>query len=204
MSFDLSDYVDVAERIAKFYAQYPDGRIAASPPRVESIDGKSFIAVTASVYRSETDPQPCIGSAWEPFPGKTPYTRESEAMNAETSAVGRALALAGIEVRRSISSRDEVQARQESAASKPPRRPRQDAPQAPTSPARPTDSARPSAVVTDKQHRMMMALLAGAGLKEHDEYVAYISDVIGRRTESSKDITPAEASRVIDALKGGA
>lgn len=62
----------------------------------------------------------------------------------------------------------------------------------------------PPASLTDKQHRMMMALLSGAGLKEHDEYVAYIADVIGRAVESSKAITPAEASRVIDALKGAA
>lgn len=111
MSFDLGDYVDVSERIQKFYAANPDGRIEADPAVVQQLAERLFIGVVARVYRSPDDTQPCQGQAWEPFPGKTPYTRDSEAMNAETSAVGRALALAGIEVRRSIATRGEVQNR---------------------------------------------------------------------------------------------
>ena len=38
----------------------------------------------------------------------TPYTRNSEIENAETSAWGRAIAACGIEVRRGIASADEV------------------------------------------------------------------------------------------------
>lgn len=111
MSFDLGDYVDVSERIQKFYAAHPDGRIEADPAVVQALGDRLFIGVVARVFRSPDDTQPCQGQAWEPFPGKTPYTRDSEAMNAETSAVGRALALAGIEVRRSIATRGEVQNR---------------------------------------------------------------------------------------------
>ena len=42
------------------------------------------------------------------IPGKTPYTRDSEVENAETSAVGRALAMMGFEVRKGVASRQEV------------------------------------------------------------------------------------------------
>lgn len=112
MAFQLDGYVDVAERIQKFYASHPDGSIVARPPEVIELDGRYFIGVTVSAYRTPEDPVPCVGSAWEPYPGKTPYTKDSEMMNAETSAVGRALALAGIEVRKSIATSEEVRNRQ--------------------------------------------------------------------------------------------
>jgi hypothetical protein len=111
MAFDLKDYITVAERVAEFYRLYPDGRIVSSVPEVVAIDNATFVAVTTKVYRTSDDPIPCVGSAWEPFPGKTPYTRESEMMNAETAAIGRAVAAAGIAVNRSISSRDEIENR---------------------------------------------------------------------------------------------
>lgn len=108
----LDSYVTVSERIARWYVDNPDGRIVADPPTVVEIAGKTFIASTARAYRSPDDSAPCQGSAWEPYPGTTNFTRDSEAMNAESSAVGRALALAGIEVKRGMASREEVRNRQ--------------------------------------------------------------------------------------------
>jgi hypothetical protein len=113
MGFDLSDYVTVSQRLGLFYEQYPEGRIASDPPEVRIIGDRYFIEVTARAWRTPEDQQPCVASAWEPFPGKTPYTRDSEMMNAETSAIGRCLAAAGIAVNRSLASRDEVQHRQQ-------------------------------------------------------------------------------------------
>jgi hypothetical protein len=109
--FALDDYVPVAERIVRFYAAYPDGRIDTTAPRVVEIDGRTFLEVRATVYRNADTLRGTQATAWEPFPGATPYTKNSEAMNAETSAVGRALGLAGIEVHRSVASSDEIQAR---------------------------------------------------------------------------------------------
>jgi hypothetical protein len=43
-----------------------------------------------------------------PIPGKTPYTKDSEVENAETSAWGRAIAALGFEVHNSIASAEEV------------------------------------------------------------------------------------------------
>lgn len=111
--FDLGGYVTVAERIQKFYAAHPDGRILASTPEVIEMGQSTYLQVRASVLRDPEDRCPVVATAWEPYPGKTPYTKESEAMNAETSAVGRALALAGIEVQRDIASADEVKNRGE-------------------------------------------------------------------------------------------
>lgn len=111
MGFDLSNYVPVNERIVQFYQQFPNGRIAAEPPIIREIGSRTFIEVTASVYRDAEDEKPCVASAWEEFPGKTPYTKDSEMMNAETSAIGRALAAAGVSVNRSMASREEVRNR---------------------------------------------------------------------------------------------
>jgi hypothetical protein len=112
MSFDISNYVTVADRLVVFYAVNPDGRIRCERPRIVEIGDRTFLEVVAHVYRTPDDRTPTIASAWEPFPGRTPYTRDSEAMNAETSAVGRALGLAGYGSTKSRASREEVQARQ--------------------------------------------------------------------------------------------
>jgi hypothetical protein len=71
-----------------------------------------FLAFTAAAYRTPEDPMPGLGTAWEPVPGTTPYTKDSEMMNAETSAWGRAiLAVGAADTRKGIASREEVQAR---------------------------------------------------------------------------------------------
>lgn len=106
------DYVQVNERIAAFFDRYPDGSIVADPPSVVELGERVFIACTARVYRTADDPRPAQASAWEPFPGRTNFTKDSEAMNAETSAVGRAIALLGFEVKRSVATREDVQRRQ--------------------------------------------------------------------------------------------
>ena len=111
MSFDLDGYKTVAERCVEFFAKHPHGTLSSELTRLE--DGwlcKAF------AYRTPDDPQPGMGHAFEPVPGKTPYTRDSEAMNAETSAWGRAIIAAGIPSEK-IASQDEVRARSAAAPS---------------------------------------------------------------------------------------
>ena len=105
MSFDLSDYVDVAERIRIFKAAYPEGSLQSE---VEFVEGG--VMCQARAYRTPDDTRPGIGHAWEPIPGMTPYTKNSEVMNAETSAWGRAIVALGFETKK-IASRQEVQNR---------------------------------------------------------------------------------------------
>ena len=111
--FSLDDYVDVAERIASFYERFPDGRLTRQgDPTIMEIGGKTFVVYTALAYRTPDDPVPALGTSWEPFPGGTPYTRDSELMNAETAAWGRAIVAAGFATKK-IASRQEVRARQD-------------------------------------------------------------------------------------------
>lgn len=103
--YDLSGYVDVASRIAAFSAKFPEGSLQSNLTFMEG----GWLC-KAYAYRSPTDERPGIGHAFEPVPGKTPYTRDSEAMNAETSAWGRAIVALGFETKH-IASADEVNAR---------------------------------------------------------------------------------------------
>ncbi len=107
---DLTDYVEVHTRIERFYEKYPDGSLQSSWQLVE-IAGSPLIIVEARAYRTPDDTRPGIGLASEPVPGKTPYTKDSELMNGETSAWGRALAALGFEIKRGIASGNEVRAR---------------------------------------------------------------------------------------------
>ncbi len=108
---NLESYVEVNERIAAFYAKFPNGSLQ-SEWEMREIGGEPFVVVTAWAYRDPYDPRPGQGTAWEPFPGRTPYTKGSELMVGETSAWGRAIAALGFKVNRSVASADEIRAAQ--------------------------------------------------------------------------------------------
>lgn len=105
------DYIDVAERLREFKKQFPNGSLQMVDIQFVNVGGKDFVMYTAAAFREPTDARPGMGTAWEPIPGLTPYTKNSEVMVAETSAWGRAIvaALAG-ETKR-IASADEVRNR---------------------------------------------------------------------------------------------
>ena len=103
------DYIEVSERIRIFIDQYPTGSLQSEWEMVER-DGEQWLAVKAYAYRYPDDVRPGIGHAWEPVPGRTPFTKGSELMVGETSAWGRSLAAIGIAVHRGIASGNEIRA----------------------------------------------------------------------------------------------
>lgn len=110
---DLTDYNTVPERLTAAKAGYPDGRFRSRIVEVPAAFADKFLAVEATFYRTPDDPMPAIGLAWEPVPGTTPYTRNSELQNAETSAWGRALIAALVaDASKGVASREEVRNRQ--------------------------------------------------------------------------------------------
>lgn len=111
------DYKGVAERIADLKAAHPDARLRPANPEkpytIETIGSQVFIVYTAAVYRDADDMLPAIAVAWEPFPGRTPYTKDSELQNAETSAWGRAIVAAlRSEAKGGVASSEDVRNRQ--------------------------------------------------------------------------------------------
>lgn len=121
MGFELDpDYKDVPTRIADFKELYPDGALRPANPdepyRIEAISGQFFVVAVAAAYRGPDDTLPGIGMAWEPFPGKTPYTRDSELQNAETSAWGRAIVAALASESKAVASAEDVRNRRADAA----------------------------------------------------------------------------------------
>jgi hypothetical protein len=112
-----SDYVDVATRLAEFREKHPDGSLQPAdlsrPYGHLTIGADDFVVVVAAAYRSPDDPRPGVGMAYEPYPGKTNFTRGSELQNAETSAWGRAIVAAlAADTKRGVASADEVRNRQ--------------------------------------------------------------------------------------------
>jgi hypothetical protein len=108
----LEDYIEVPERIQRFYAQYPDGSLQGTWEVVE-VAGDTLIVYTARAYRSSQDPTPGVGTASEPYPGKTSFTKGSELMNAETSAWGRAIVSLGFLAKdEKVASKEEVKGAQ--------------------------------------------------------------------------------------------
>lgn len=116
MSFDLDGYVDVPERIRRFKAEHPKGFLKGEGEFVRN--GGDEIIGYLYVAQAWTSPDEGIfgvGTAYEPIPGKTPYTKDSEVMNAETSAWGRAIQALGFDFG-AVASREEVRNRQSNHA----------------------------------------------------------------------------------------
>jgi len=113
------DYIDVATRIIEFREKYPTGSLQSYKDpyvievRINENTFKSFMVYSAAAYRSPEDKLPGIGWAYEPIPGPTNFTRDSELQNAETAAWGRAMVAAlAVDTRKGIASSEEVRNRQ--------------------------------------------------------------------------------------------
>lgn len=115
MSYDLEGYNTVPERIAEFREKYPEGRLKQkSLEFVRDFAGKDWVVYTAEAWRTAEDPAPAEGTAWEPVPGPTKFTKDSEVQNAETAAWGRAIVAAlAADTAKGIASKEEVRNRQD-------------------------------------------------------------------------------------------
>jgi hypothetical protein len=102
--FNLEDYETVEERLIKFWKDHPDGRIDT---KLIEASSTRFI-VQAYIYRTEVDQFAwASGLAEETVSGRG-VNATSALENAETSAIGRALASAGYATKGKRPSREEM------------------------------------------------------------------------------------------------
>jgi hypothetical protein len=190
MAFNIDNYVDVPTRLAEALKRYPDLRIQETAAEVVTMpDGSTFYRCTITVWRDAADLIPSIATAAEPYPGKTPYTKNSEFMVGMTSALGRALGYMGFGISKSIASRNEIEARQD------PKKP-----DAQIAPIRRETSSAHLKQASQKQVYFIKSLAKGAGFDEaalHD----YIAVTLNSDAVTLETLNPEQATQMIDALK---
>lgn len=99
------NYVEVNERIKAFWQLCPDGRIETEILHLQD----NICVITAKVYEDKDGINPrATGTAYEKE-GSTFINKTSYIENCETSAIGRALGIAGIGIDTSVASSEEVQ-----------------------------------------------------------------------------------------------
>jgi len=192
-AFNLGDYVDVPTRLAEALKRWPNLRIQETKPIIVTVDNQQYVEISCTVWRDETDLLPMIAYCWEPIPGRTPYTKGSEMMNASTSCLGRALGFLGMGIGKSIASRNEVQARQPS-------------PIAVVVPMR-DDLEQPfdtnpdgKQYATPKQRGLIRALAFEKKIGTAD-IIKHVNKVLKNEYSSIEAITKDEASAVIESLQ---
>ena len=110
MSFDLSDYEPVENRIRSFWEAYPNGRILPDKPTlVLRDDGKYQWECWTHVYVDREDSMPTVRGFASEIEGSSPVNRTNASENCETSSIGRALANLGFATKGKRPSREEMQ-----------------------------------------------------------------------------------------------
>lgn len=104
MGWNLDDYETVDSRIHKFWDSYPMGRIETE---LLSHDRDRFIVV-ARLYRTDVDQLAFATGHAEEVVSDRGVNSTSALENAETSAIGRALASAGLSAKGKRPSREEM------------------------------------------------------------------------------------------------
>ena len=104
MAFNLADYETVESRLEKWWKDYPDGRVGT---KIEQATDTRYI-ISAQLFKTEADAQPwATGLAGESVSDRG-VNSTSALENAETSAIGRALANAGYAAKGKRASREEM------------------------------------------------------------------------------------------------
>lgn len=205
--FNLADYIDVQDRINRFWGENPEGAIITELMS-DPMDWNTC-RYKATVWKNLTDVKAsATGFAFEHV-GPAGANKTSHEENCETSAIGRALANMGY-----AKSRDERPSRQEMAkvnagreqppaayANVTPMHAPAPSPEAP----RPTIT-NPDLPASEKQLTFARGLAKAYGFKgpdgHTDEDALYAA--LGARFEVEwPNITKGEATQIIDALKAG-
>lgn len=103
-NFNLADYEPVEDRLARFWADHPAGRVATL---LVASEGTEWV-FRAEVYRDADDAAPWATGYAHEVTGQGMVNKTSACENCETSAIGRALANAGYAPKGKRPSREEM------------------------------------------------------------------------------------------------
>lgn len=181
-------YAEVPQRIKAFRSVFPDGYI--STEMLSNENGVCVFKAECGIYEGGEPLTLGVGHAYEKesssFINKTSYIE-----NCETSAVGRALGMAGFGIDVSVASAEEVQTAIINQTKDEPK-PDLDYTQEVT----PKDYAKAkralSKPITNEQLRFLMD-----AVEHHPEVAQYIADKFG----GASNMTESQAQKIIDRLK---
>lgn len=173
MKFDLSQYATVEERLQKFWEDHPEGAVVTE---IAHREGDAVI-FKASVYFERGGCLVATGFA-EEIRDASPVNRTSFIENAETSAIGRALANCNYQMKKRPSRQEMEKANRRNA------------------PAESTvGSASAPDTLAPAQRKTLADLTTDLGLNK--KFRPYASKVLGREIKDVAEITKAEATKLI-------
>jgi hypothetical protein len=193
----IQDYITVAERIESFYKKFPEGRIVTHI--VEHDAERGFILMRAEIYRNADDALPAAtGHAYE-LKTEGYVQRTSYIEVGETSAVGRALAMAGFEVKRGIASREEMEKAARMGEGDLPRAREKASPAASTRPKENAEAPKAAQPAADEQKQAILSLLEDLRPGDRRAQRRVLVEMTGK--ESRDDLTEQEAGELIVRLR---
>ena len=208
--FNLDNYETVEDRLVKFWADHADGRINTS---IHYYDD-TRILVRAEVYFDREDVRPVATGYAEELRGASPVNRTSHAENAETSAIGRALANCGYAAKGARPSREEMQKVQRATpmVASPKNNVNEIMDELVSNGAtyvedgeqeqpRNISIKNPGESASPKQLGMLRAVLRNQGISDNKEVADVCSAAVNRNITKLDELTKGEASALITQYK---
>jgi hypothetical protein len=208
--FNLDNYETVEDRLVKFWADHTDGRVITS---IHYYDD-TRILIRAEVYFDREDVRPVASGYAEELRGASPVNRTSHAENAETSAIGRALANCGYAAKGARPSREEMQKVQRATpvAASPKNNVNEIMDELVSNGAtyveddeqeqpRNISIKNPGEAASPKQLGMLRAVLRNQGISDNKEVADVCSAAVNRNITKLDELTKGEASALITQYK---
>ena len=196
----LKDYVEVNVRIERFWAKYPNGRIDTQVTLIPTEPQE--VLIKTDVYRDIADAVPAATGHAHEIKGSSYINKTSFIENGETSSIGRALAILGFEIKKSVASREEVANAQHQQRSAP--KPFQTPQQAPATEPIPQSPylEHQSTYPTDSQIKMLLAKINQCGYLKKDAPVVYqiIGKHLGYEIKQLLEIKKSDVTKVAEFL----
>lgn len=115
--FDLKNYVQVNDRVQKFWKEHPEGRVVTEVTHLDPAEATNrMVIVRAKVYLDSVATHPASTGLAKEREGTSGANKTAFLENAETSAIGRALANLGYLIDKNRASREEMEAVQQAEA----------------------------------------------------------------------------------------